>query len=365
MTYMPNAAADVNCFAPFFRGPIENLDPERLPGETWVQAREAQVKAFGASGGRMPYQDHSRFSGPSRRVEGPASPTVLRKRIADFLPPRPLCTDDPSLGVYALPRSAAIHRELIQLNGPQVITFVTFDLDRPDAIHAARKANLPAPSIFADGGENGHGHATYALQTPVGRFAYSREKPLDYLAAIENAYTHRFGADQNYNGPLTKNPLSGIWRVKWGRPYTLSELASALSPAELKRQRVERKYERGLSRNCDAFEDTRAWAYQNVMAFKHAGGTEAQWIARLAEIVAGHNRAFAAPLTCGECRAIAKSVGKWTWARFTDAAFSAIQSRRAQRRWSAHVAVSQTKPWEAKGISERTWYRRKAANRNV
>jgi hypothetical protein len=65
-----------------------------------------------------------------------------------------------------------------------------------------------------------------------------------------------------------------------------------------------------------------------------------------------------------EVGAIAKSVAKWTWGRFDDAAFSRRQSflgkRGNTKRWAGHEAASATKPWEALSVSRATYYRRKS-----
>ena len=84
-------------------------------------------------------------------------------------------------------------------------------------------------------------------------------------------------------------------------------------------------------------------------------------------IAGAHNSALALPLPTSDVRSIGKSIADWTWDEFSDAEFSRIQSlrgkRRAAQRWAGHVAELSTRPWEALGISQRTYYRRKAAGR--
>lgn len=115
----------------------------------------------------------------------------------------------------------------------------------------------------------------------------------------------------------------------------------------------------GLGRNCDLFDRLRYFAYRKVLKFKKSGGLAEAWRARLFSVASGMNGDFARPLSDLEVRGIAKSVAKWTWLHFTQAAFSALQSKRAHIRWRGHVAASTTKPWETQGISPRTYYRRK------
>jgi hypothetical protein len=140
----------------------------------------------------------------------------------------------------------------------------------------------------------------------------------------------------------------------------LSALAASLRRADM-RPEPRREHEAGLGRNCSVFDDTREWAYREVLRFKRDGGTPEGWRERCRTIAGAHNSVFALPLPHSEVRSIGKSIADWTWDEFTDAKFSRIQSLRAQRRWAGHVAESSTRPWEALGISERTYYRRKRA----
>jgi hypothetical protein len=78
--------------------------------------------------------------------------------------------------------------------------------------------------------------------------------------------------------------------------------------------------------------------------------------ARLEAVALGINMQFPEALNLTEVRAIAKSVSKWTWSRFTPENFSQKQRHRAQTRTRRHLQ----RPWEAERISRATWYRRRA-----
>ena len=96
--------------------------------------------------------------------------------------------------------------------------------------------------------------------------------------------------------------------------------------------------------------------------FKRRGGTLEGWIARLTDIAMAHNCVFNSPMSIRECAAIAKSIGKWTWARFSAVAMARRQSFLGKpgnaKRWGGHV---KQQPWEAMGIGRATYYRRKKA----
>ena len=100
----------------------------------------------------------------------------------------------------------------------------------------------------------------------------------------------------------------------------------------------------GGGRNVTVFDELRAFAYREVLKFKHddAGATgPAAFRARLEAVALGINRQFPQALWLSEVRAIAKSVSKWTWSRFTPEKFSGRQRHRAQTRTRRHLAVVQ------------------------
>lgn len=111
------------------------------------------------------------------------------------------------------------------------------------------------------------------------------------------------------------------------------------------------------------FDDTRSWAYRNVLKFRRAGGSLATWIERCRKVAHAHNH-FPDKLPLSAIRAIGKSIAKWTWHKFSEAQFSKIQAcrgiRGAAKRWAGHASAEAVKPWLAKGISRRSWYRLRA-----
>ena len=192
----------------------------------------------------------------------------------------------------------------------------------------------------------------------LSRFAISR--PSSAVSPNE------LGADKHYVGLIAKNPVHSDWFVEWRRdePYTLDELDGWLFEADKKFDpRPEAQY--GAGRNVMTFDELRTFAYREVLTFKSNGQSLDDFRQRLEAVALGIQHGFAQSLAYAEARAIAKSVAKWTWARFSPDKRTAWASRRGKlgmaSRWAGHEAASATKPWETLGISRRTYYRRKAA----
>jgi len=73
----------------------------------------------------------------------------------------------------------------------------------------------------------------------------------------------------------------------------------------------------------------------------------------------GHSiTAIIAQAPINEVKAIAKSIARWTWRNFSDAAFSAVQSARGKLGGRPATTTLNGAPWEAQGISRATYYRR-------
>jgi hypothetical protein len=275
------------------------------------------------------------------------------------LPRRPYCAGDLRKGIKIRPLARALTMRHIQLNPPAMCGFLTFDIDRRDIRGAWYDANLPAPTFEALNTKNRHGHLIYALETPVCTSDAGRRAPLRYLAAIQAAYTAALRADPAYAGLISKNPWHYGWlTTRIGGMYSLGYLAEFV---ELKRAPAAHNAT-GFGRNCTLFDQVRSWAYQWVLTYQKNGATMTQWRAAvLAQAEAGNG--FSTPLPSSEVKAIAKSVSKWVWQRFSAEGFSAVQSARGKRgnmvRWGVGQSVESRKPWTAMEISRRTYYRRR------
>jgi replicase family protein len=110
------------------------------------------------------------------------------------------------------------------------------DIDVPGAYYAHDDANLPQPNLIMINPENGHAHTAYLLGTPVARHSAARVAPLRLFAAVERGIARRVGADRQYGGLISKNPLHRAWRVEARRqqPYSLHELSDWLFADDMK-----------------------------------------------------------------------------------------------------------------------------------
>jgi len=309
--------------------------------ETWVEARLEQLKAIQARTAQ------ARRSGkrPTRQQVSQRVHTNLRQAFPDLIPAKPYCADYLHEGLLIRSKPAALRRRHIQLNGPACFTWMPLDLDRPDAADAHDQTGLPQPNVIMINRENGHAHAAYLLATPVARHSAARMGPLRFYGAVERGLARRLGADRHYAGLIAKNPLHDSWEVEWRReqPYTLAELATWLSPSDMALDRSV-PTTLGAGRNVTVFDQLRAVAYRELLKFKRddAGiAGHAAFEARMQAMALGINAQFLTPLKQSEVRAIAKSVSKWTWSRFTPERFSQLQSYRAQSRTRRHLAVIQ------------------------
>ncbi|MGL5451662.1 MAG: replication initiation protein [Aeromonas sp.] len=252
------------------------------------------------------------------------------------LPLRPYCTDDPAHGLQIRPQVTALGYRHIQHNPPPHVSCLVFDVDKHDAYFTWKDAGLPAPHWISINLRNGHAHYGYRLAVPVARTSAARQKPLRYLAAIEHVLATRLGADMGYSGLITKNPVHSDWRTIWhdAEPYTLDYLAEFCPDADLAAySRRSRKELGGLGRNVTVFETVREWGYAAVRAYWRPNGYDA-WAAAVFDACCSAN-AFrleqGGGLPSSEIKAIAKSIGRWIWQRFTPAGFSLAQAHRGAK----------------------------------
>jgi hypothetical protein len=131
--------------------------------------------------------------------------------------------------------------------------------------------------------------------------------------------------------------------VRWGAPfpYVLGALDSFLERGD-KRPAPRLDAEVGVGRNVALFDAVRFRAYRQVLGFQRAGRTQAEFQAHLEQMAATVNAGqdwTAGPLSYREVRSISRSVARFCYRRFNPVAFSSIQSRRAETRTRAHLAI--------------------------
>ncbi|KNN02148.1 plasmid replication protein, partial [Salmonella enterica subsp. enterica serovar Hadar] len=144
-------------------------------------------------------------------------------------------------------------------------------------------------------------------------------KALKYAAAVERSLCEKLCADVNYSGLICKNPFHLEWLVmEWREEaYTLDELADYLDLSASARRSIDKHY--GMGRNCHLFEMTRKWAYR---AIRQGWPAFSQWLDAVIQRVEMYNASLPVPLSPAECRAIGKSIAKYTHRNFTPETFA-------------------------------------------
>ena len=273
------------------------------------------------------------------------------------LPRRPYCSNNLSNGLIVRPAETALMHRHIQPNPPLEVAWLIFDLDYRGGAFAWERVNLPPPTVTVSNPANAHAHLLYGLTTPVALSDAARDAPLRFAAALQAAFLAKLIADPGYAGLITKNPFHGAWRALWvQRLYDLGELAEYVNLP----RRIPKRECVGLGRNCALFDEVRAWAYQWVRMYKRNDANPRQWHDAVAGQATRLN-VFNVPLSYGEVNAIARSVARWTWRRFDDRHFSAIQSARGKRGGRPTTTTRNGEPWATLGVSRATYYRRRTS----
>jgi len=276
----------------------------------------------------------------------------------------------PARDMRKRPRADAVRFRRLAFNTAASKRWLVFDIDDGDAMEAPRDASLPMPTLAIVNRRDGRGHLAYRLRSPVAFSDRAREAPRRFVADIERDMTLLLGADRGYAGPLAKNPLHASFRTfATEREFELRELAAHIDRDAACALRATCSREIGLGRNCTVFDDLRAYAYRAVLEFKRCNDFRG-FFNRLAAVADDlrQNPAFMTPLPLSEAIAIARSVARWTWKNFSIDRFIGIQRARGKRgnekRWADHLSLNVSRPWEAEGISRRTWFRRRQAATN-
>ncbi|WP_235985960.1 replication initiation protein [Acinetobacter baretiae] len=248
------------------------------------------------------------------------------------LAPKPYCSYGKGTATLIRSKRCAVKFPLIQVNPPHIVRYLVFDIDAPDAYLHFSDAELPVPTWIAKNKNNGHCHICYELKTPVCKTENARLKPLAYLAAIEHSYANKLGADLNYAGLLTKNPINTEnWEVTLlnSRPFELDELADYVD-LDYRPKKMTKNEISGLGRNCAMFDSVRFWAYKAVGGSVAAGYEN--WHSKVLNTAQSENYAFSQPLPYSEVKATASSVAKWVWRKHHSTEFQAKFSEKQANR---------------------------------
>ena len=253
-------------------------------------------------------------------------PNPVIQDFIDSLGYKAQCTNNIKEGVRLLPKSYAVQKRYISLN-QKLAFYIWLDIDnvRPDQFDSIESRlideNIPRPTLVIRNRDNGRGHVAWRLDRPVCMTENGHKAPQDFLKAIKRAFAIRMGADMNFTATHVKNPcLTDHYIVTTNDvSYSLDELSVAMDHqstfyATIKQamQRQEESSEnkplQGFSRNCDLFNTTRTWAYDEVKFYSDY----LSWEENCLCYVRAHNT-FSEKLPYTEERSIAKSIAKWTW----------------------------------------------------
>ena len=248
----------------------------------------------------------------------------------DALPKKPYCSNELRYGSFIRAKANAIQYRHIQVNHPEWINFITFDVDRAGAVFALEDAGLPRANWTCKTPANAHAHLGFMLALTVCSSSFEHQKPLRYLSAIISAIEEKIEADKNYAHHLTKNPLHPAWQTHiWtDHKYTLEELAANL---DLKGHPRKRGIEAtGIGRNCELFESAAKWSYREIRQYWSPNYYD-RWFEAVLMRCESENSQFLSPLSHSEVKAIAKSIAKWTYKHFTPEGFRRSQASKGAK----------------------------------
>ena len=276
---------------------------------------------------------------------------TMRPDFLALLPDRPYCTTDAETGVCIRSRQRAASFPIVQHNSPIVWRWMVFDLDMDDSHGRVADSGIPAPTYIAINRQNGHAHAAWQLLEPVTNFSTSRQSPVSFYRAVERGMTRRLGADRNYTGFISKNPMHPKWEVDWqaSAPYELHRLNDCLTSEDKKPWERRNPSEISAGRNCTLFDDLRRAAYRLMSHHKNYD----EFLNSVESIAAQINAQFSIPLLEQEVWATTKSVAKWTWKNYdprnqtrnVSPEFSALQSFRVKHRYQSPAFLAARRPW--------------------
>jgi hypothetical protein len=232
------------------------------------------------------------------------------------------CSDNKT-AMRVRPREHAIRYPYMQVNRKDRVSWLIFDLDHANSL-IWDDAGLPPPNLIVRNRHSGSCHLYYAI-IPVCTSDSARDKPIRYMKAIYKAFVDRLKADPEYHGgPVAKTPGHPWWHTRelHSNVYELADLAECveLEPTT--------PWGKGPdldavshSRHCMLFENLRFFAYSIVNHEREHGSYE-HFVQRLTAHAHNSNQfrgrgAFCDDLPLSSIRSTVRSVGRWTWNRYT------------------------------------------------
>lgn len=252
------------------------------------------------------------------------------KLFQEHLPQKSRSCDDFDVDNKVRYITEAIKKRYIQPNDFNSTQWLVFDIDRPVCPDSIRNDSLaPEPTVFVRNPKNGHAHLFYLLKTSVHKNAHSSQKALQFAAAVEYGLAIKLDADMGYIGLLAKNALHADWEVLHTVPqaYELHELAESVDTSALNTPLKER-LNYGLSRNCSMFDEVSKWAYK---AIRQGWPDYNQWHKAVLSRTEMLNRQLEKPMDYAEYKHIAKSIARFTHAKFSKEGFIRWQSNNGKK----------------------------------
>ena len=248
------------------------------------------------------------------------TPNPVLERLATNIWREPYASDGKIDGVFQparrMAKSRALEKPNIQINGPRLIRYLSFDIDRRLGALAWDDANLPPPNIIVINQDNLHAHLIYELEKPIWKRTENDRRPgeappVRYCNAVWKGMRRDLKADPGYTGLMVKNPFNAQWRtvVLRSRPYRLAELAAHLDLDDNSDCDIRDNPD---GRNCTLFDSIRYWAYRSV---KDYSDRESFKLA-LSDELDRLNQSLRNPLPGRETNDIAKSVSRWVWTKY-------------------------------------------------
>ena len=350
-----------------------------------------------------------------------AAPPKVREHGLRDAHSRPLVSPGKRDGVFGVSFRvapwAAWHFPSLELRAENSYPALILDFDGRGSfdrvLEAVRLSKVGALNWAVENRRTGGVHGVWTLAKPVHRADTALEAPLKLYGRISEYYAALLSADAGYTGVLTHNPMKAAqpagFETHWLRrePYTLGELAEFI-PFRWRRPKPSRT---AAGRNCDVFAHCMRWA-----------GSPANLGVPVLDEALGVNNGFKFPLGVSEVAGIARSVERYRrkWiaqGRFWGPGNSSydhsseaqakrgIKSGKARRQrmqdrdqaivqlalsgessraiaqeygidqktvlrivnrdaplFTRELPLTETRPWEAEGLSKRTWYRRRGTS---
>ena len=191
------------------------------------------------------------------------------------LPRYPYATDDPRQGMRPRKRENAIRYRYVQVGRyPHAIARIVLDLDEPTWWEAMER--VPPSLCIPNPRAPWRAHLVYELEPPVWLSSpKDREagaNPFALVREVDARLRAYFGADPAYTGLLGRNPLAHPHLLGGGKLWDLTSLLDELRDLTPRRRVAAYLDTATYGRNCELFDQVRAFAYGVVAMYRGQPG---------------------------------------------------------------------------------------------